>query len=32
VLREGAMNEKREMLGCLKSEIYLAGKVISLKI
>jgi hypothetical protein len=31
VLREGTNEEKRELLGCLKSRIYLAEKKISLE-
>lgn len=32
VLKEGSCTEKRELLGCLKSKIYLNNKVIKLKI
>ena len=32
VLREGSDNEKRELLGCLKSRIVLSNKVITLRV
>lgn len=30
ILKQGSISEKRELLGCLKSKLFLASKVVSL--